>query len=50
MNATYATDRAVETRMSKRLMDVLIRAGLVLGLAVLCYQIFSPFIGAFSSS
>ena len=26
-------------------MDVLIRAGLVLALAVLCYQIFSPFIG-----
>jgi len=45
MNATYATDRAVETRLSKRLMDVLIRAGLVLALAILCYQIFSPFIG-----
>ena len=45
MKATYATDRAVETRLSKRLMDVLIRAGLVLALAVLCYQIFSPFIG-----
>src|SRR5678815_4835710 len=45
MSATYAADRAVETRLSKRLMDVLIRAGLVLALAVLCYQIFSPFIG-----
>ena len=45
MNATYATDRAVETRLSKRLMDVLIRAGLVLALTILCYQIFSPFIG-----
>jgi predicted PurR-regulated permease PerM len=45
MNATFATDRAVETRLSKRLMDVLIRAGLVLALTVLCYQIFSPFIG-----
>jgi predicted PurR-regulated permease PerM len=45
MSATYAADRAVETRLSKRLMDVLIRAGLVVALAVLCYQIFSPFIG-----
>ena len=45
MNATFATDQAAETRLSKRLMDVLIRAGLVLALAVLCYQIFSPFIG-----
>src|SRR5678815_1056954 len=45
MSATYAADRAVETRLSKRLMDVLIRAGLVLALAILCYQIFSPFIG-----
>jgi len=45
MSATFATDRAIETRLSKRLMDVLIRAGLVLALAILCYQIFSPFIG-----
>src|SRR6185369_14904557 len=45
MNATYVTDRAVETRLAKRLMDVLIRAGLVLALTFLCYQIFSPFIG-----
>ena len=26
------------------LLDVLIRAGLILGLAVLCFQIFSPFL------
>jgi len=45
MSATFATDRAAEIRLSKRLMDVLIRAGLVLALAVLCYRIFSPFIG-----
>jgi len=45
MNATYVTDRTVETRLSKRLMDVFIRAGLVLALTILCYQIFSPFIG-----
>ncbi|MFV0680947.1 AI-2E family transporter [Ottowia sp.] len=29
---------------TSRLMDVLIRAGLIAGLAVLCYQIFSPFL------
>ena len=45
MSATFATDRAAEARLSKRLMDVLIRAGMVLALAILCYQIFSPFIG-----
>ena len=45
MNATFLTDRAAERRLSKRLMDVLIRAGLVLALTILCYKIFSPFIG-----
>lgn len=45
MNAPDLTDRRVEIRLSRRLMDVLIRAGMVLALAVLCYQIFSPFIG-----
>ena len=37
-------DLNLETRLSRRLMDVLIRAGLVFALAILCYQIFSPFI------
>ena len=45
MNLPYTPDRVLETRLSRRLLDVLIRAGLVFTLAVLCYWVFSPFIG-----
>src|SRR4051812_302637 len=37
-------DIELETRLSRKLLDVLIRAGLVFALTVLCYRIFSPFI------
>lgn len=37
-------DLELERRFSARLMDVLVRAALVLALAVLCYQVFSPFL------
>jgi predicted PurR-regulated permease PerM len=37
-------DLELETRLSRKLLDVLIRAGLVAVLAMLCYRIFSPFI------
>ena len=38
-------DVSVETTgTSSRLMDVLIRAGLIGALAVLCYQVFAPFL------
>ena len=37
-------DHELELRQSRRLLDVLIRAGLVFVLAALCYRIFSPFI------
>src|SRR5687768_6709265 len=43
-DVTGAPDLAFERRQSGRLLDVLIRAGLVFALAVLCYQIFAPFI------
>jgi predicted PurR-regulated permease PerM len=33
-----------EKRLASRLMDVLIRAGLILAVAVLCYRVFSPFL------
>jgi predicted PurR-regulated permease PerM len=33
-----------EQRIAARLLDVLIRAGLLLALAMLCYRIFSPFL------
>jgi predicted PurR-regulated permease PerM len=45
MNVPYTPDRVLETRLSRRLLDVLIRAGLVFTLVVLCYKIFSPFVG-----
>ena len=37
-------DRQLEKRLSAGLLDVFIRAGLVLALAMLCYRIFSPFL------
>jgi predicted PurR-regulated permease PerM len=37
-------DLELEARLSRKLLDVLIRAGLVVALTVLCYRIFSPFI------
>jgi predicted PurR-regulated permease PerM len=37
-------DRELEKRLSDRLLDVLIRAGLVLVLVLLCYKIFAPFL------
>ena len=37
-------DIELERRIASRLMDVLIRAGLILALALLCYRIFSPFL------
>src|SRR6478672_496015 len=45
MNVPYTPDPVLEIRLSRRLLDVLIRAGLVFTLAVLCYWVFSPFIG-----
>lgn len=44
MNAPYKFDLVLEQRLSRRLLDVIIRAGLAFALAVLCYRIFSPFI------
>jgi predicted PurR-regulated permease PerM len=44
MNATYKPDMSLERRLSGRLIDVFIRFTLVIALAVLCYQVFSPFL------
>ncbi|MCC8994657.1 MAG: AI-2E family transporter [Candidatus Contendobacter sp.] len=38
------SDLNLEQRLASRLLDVLIRAGLILTMAMLCYQIFSPFL------
>jgi predicted PurR-regulated permease PerM len=44
MNARCEPNVVLEKRLSGRLLDVLIRFGFVLGMATLCYQIFSPFL------
>jgi predicted PurR-regulated permease PerM len=44
MTAPYTPDLELERRLSSRLLDILIRAGLVFALTALCYRIFSPFI------
>jgi len=44
MTAILKSDLVRETRMSRKLMDVFIRAGLVVALTLLCYRIFAPFI------
>ena len=44
MNPIPQPAAEAEPRGSSRLLDVLIRAGLIGALAVLCYQVFSPFL------
>ncbi len=44
MNIPCTPDRELEKRLSARLLDVLIRAGLVLAMTMLCYRIFAPFL------
>src|SRR6516165_7678267 len=44
MTSPGAFDRELEQRLASRLMDVLIRAALVLALVLLCYRVFAPFL------
>ncbi len=44
MNAPSKFDADLEMRLSRKLLDVFIRAGLILAMVVLCYRIFAPFI------
>jgi predicted PurR-regulated permease PerM len=44
MNAPYKPDPDLEKRLIRSLLDVFIRVGLIFAMAVLCYQIFSPFV------
>lgn len=44
MNLDDHPDAEFEKRLAARLLDVLIRAGLILAMAALCYQVFSPFL------
>jgi predicted PurR-regulated permease PerM len=41
---TVSSNPAYEWRRSRLLLDVLIRAGLILVLAMLCYRVFAPFL------
>ncbi len=44
MSTLHDPDPEFERRLAALLLDVLIRAGLLLALAVLCFQVFSPFL------
>jgi predicted PurR-regulated permease PerM len=44
MSTLHDPDPEFEGRVSALLLDVFIRAGLVLALAMLCFQVFSPFL------
>lgn len=45
MTTAHDPDPEFERRIAALLLDVLIRAGLVLAPAMLCFQVFSPFLG-----
>jgi predicted PurR-regulated permease PerM len=44
MSEPKPADRPLDAGLERRLLDVLIRAGLILALVVLCYRVFSPFL------
>jgi predicted PurR-regulated permease PerM len=44
MTTLREPDIELEARLSRKLLDVFIRAGLIFALAALCFRIFSPFI------
>jgi predicted PurR-regulated permease PerM len=44
MNPPATPDRELEKRLASRLLDVLIRAGLIVAVAILCYRVFAPFL------
>ncbi|MGZ8914479.1 MAG: AI-2E family transporter [Methylobacter sp.] len=44
MNTTSKFDADLEKRLSDRLMDIFIRAGLILAMVILCYEVVSPFL------
>ena len=44
MNIPSQPDQELEQRLASPLLDILIRAGLILVMAMLCYQVLSPFL------
>ena len=41
---TSTSDADLERRLARRLLDVLIRAALLVGMAMLCYRVLAPFL------
>src|SRR5215510_8242358 len=44
MNIPLQPDQELEQRLASLVLDVLIRAGLILAMVMLCYQVLSPFL------
>jgi predicted PurR-regulated permease PerM len=44
VNIPSQPDQELEQRLASPLLDVLIRAGLILGMVMLCYRVFAPFL------
>jgi predicted PurR-regulated permease PerM len=44
MSIPSQPDQDLEQRLASRLLDVFIRAGLILAMVILCYQVFAPFL------
>jgi predicted PurR-regulated permease PerM len=44
MNIPSQPDQELEQRLASLVLDVLIRAGLIIAMAMLCYQVLSPFL------
>src|SRR5689334_7196643 len=44
LSSPGAVPEELERRLQSRLLDVLVRAGLLAALVVLCYRVFSPFL------
>ena len=44
MNLPSSSDQELEQRLASPLLEVLIRAGLILAMVLLCYRVFSPFL------
>ncbi|HTS23254.1 MAG TPA: AI-2E family transporter [Casimicrobiaceae bacterium] len=44
MNDDSSTAESLDRRLDERLLEVLIRAGILLALAFLCFEVFSPFL------
>ncbi len=44
MTPFFTPDADTEQRLARRLLDVLIRAALLLAMAILCYRVLAPFL------